>query len=154
MSVKKQLCLLLRPGAQGILPGPGFCFSFHKQSSSVDLYYSLDYPSERLSCKRLSVVRGFHLHPYSAGKVHNIAGWLKSNKLLPGIIREVIYPESLENVNLREIKNVRPIHRAITHEGPFGKGARQECSAPGRPAALPVDAGVFGRLRPGGRNFD
>jgi hypothetical protein len=66
----------------------------------IHLYYSHDYDSDRLACERMQQAAGVHLHPFSAGKEHNIAGWLRSRGLLAQEIRRCFSESAPDEVSL------------------------------------------------------
>ncbi|SHN49021.1 hypothetical protein [Desulfovibrio litoralis] len=51
-------------------------------NANIALFYSQEYERDKIACERLKNVHGVELHPFVAGKEHNIAGWLKKNNLL------------------------------------------------------------------------
>lgn len=56
--------------------------------SRLDLFYSEEMLDDRDACERFQHVRGARLHPYPAGREHNIAAWLKNQNLLAGLLDE------------------------------------------------------------------
>jgi hypothetical protein len=49
---------------------------------TIDLFYDREFSSDRVACERMKGIDGLRLHPFAAGKVHNIAAWLKTKNLL------------------------------------------------------------------------